>query len=657
MAASAPLALPGPEEELLVRCARVRPGTEALGRIAELLARPCDWTRLVELALHHKITPLLYRALARRREVPPEIRAALRRHHGEQARRGLALVRELLELVAAFEGAGVGVIPWKGPALAELAYGSIAARLAGDLDLLVRPEHAGRAAAELEARGYVEQTRYRTGRALDPAEDAWYREVQAEYVYLRPRDGMVVEPHWTLAPRPLAVEFDLEGIWRRAGRFRLAGREVPGMALEDLAIALSVHGSKHEWTELRWICDLAELVARHPRIDWAAALARAEEQGCARMLRLGLALAARVLGEPLPAAARAPVLVDATALALAAQVEGRLFDLGYDAPSVFRVSRFRLRMRERGRDRVACLVRTLATPQVTHVRALGLPRVLRPLYGVLTPAIDYLALPLRRRLAPRMRRGADGAARGAALEALSRVEAPLVERLSALAGEALAEHEARLAGALPAGARVLALGGEPAPIEFALTVAAGPSGVRGEGMASVRCAAAPPLPFAAASFDAVVCRSAWLFWGDPASGLAELLRVLRRSGRVALAAFGPLAANPLLGAVDRVARELVGDRAAPLGAAIAPFAGRGAVTRLLRRSGFERVEERALAGALEPAAARDTARSLALLCAGIEREDLPSAVRQALEAALADALPVGPVRVALRAVVGARAGD
>ncbi len=224
----------------------------------------------------------------------------------------------------------------------------------------------------------MEQTRYRTGRALDATEDAWYRHAQAEYVYLRPRDGMVVEPHWTLAPRPLAVDLDLPGIWRRARRFPLAGREVPGMALEDLVLALCIHGSKHEWTELRWICDIAELVARQPGVDWAAALARAETQGCARMLRPGLALAERVLGEPLPAAARTATLADATALALAAHVEARLFDVDYDAPSVFRVSRFRLRMRERARDRVACLARTLATPQGGERALRGAPAARLP---------------------------------------------------------------------------------------------------------------------------------------------------------------------------------------------------------------------------------------------------------------------------------------
>ncbi len=653
MAATAPLAAPGPEEEMLLLCARLRRGTEAGLRLGELLAGGCDWTRVVRLALHHKVTPLLYRALARRREVPAEIRGALRSHQAQHARRGLALLEELLDLVAGFEAAGIGAIPWKGPALAELAYGSVSARIAGDLDLLVRPGEVKRVAAELEARGYVEQTRYRTGRPMDATEDAWYRRAQAEYVYLRPRDGMVVEPHWTLAPRPLAVDLDLDGIWRRARRFPLAGGEVLGMAIEDLVHALCVHGSKHEWTELRWICDVAELAARRPEIDWAATLARAERQGCARMLRLGLALAERVLAAPLPASVRHAVVSDATALALAAQVEGRLFDVDYDAPSVFRVSRFRIRMRERARDRVACLTRTLTTPQVAHVRLLRLPPALRTLYGVITPVIDYLALPLRRQLEPRLRRGVSGPARAEALRALTGARARLTQGLGALAAEALSEHEVRRCEGLGAGARVLALD-LPAPAGAAAwSVAASlASGAPDPRTAPVRCDPGPALPFAAGSFDAVLCRVAWLLWEDPEAGLGEVRRVLRSGGRVVLATFLPPAANPLLAAVDRVARELVGDRAASLAAAVLPFADRGLPARMLRRCGFERVEECRLFGALEPAAAREVARALVLACAGVERDHLPAATRDALEAAISAALPVGPVRAGVRAAVG-----
>jgi len=656
MAATAPLAAPGPEAELLLCCARVRPGPEARRRAGAILAGPLDWARLVRLALHHKVTPLLYRALARRPEVPPEIRAALRRHQAEHARHGLALLAELQALLDGFERAGIPAVPFKGPALAELAYGSLSARLAGDLDVLVRPVDVERVAAQLEARGYVEQTHHRTGRPLDATEDAWYRHVQAEYVYLRPRDGMVVEPHWTLAPRPLAVDLDMAGIWRRTRCFPLAGREVLGLALEDLVLALCVHGSKHEWTELRWIGDVAELTARHPGIDWPAALAHADERGCARMLRLGLALAERLLGEPLPAAARADVLADAAVPGLAAHVEQRLFDPEYNAPSVFRVSRFRLRMRERARDRVACLARTLATPQIAHVRLLRLPAALRPLYGVMTPAIDYLALPLHRRLAPRLARGARAALRGESLAAAAAAAPRLALALEAIAAEALAEGESALALELAAGARLLAFGGPPADAAHLRAVVVGEGIGRVGGAAAVRSAGAA-LPFAAASFDATLCRVGWLLWEDPEAALREVHRAARPGARVVVVAFAPLASNPLLAAADRVAHELLGGSAVRLAALVEPFARRGATVRLLRRAGFGQVAERTVWGAFEPAGARPLAHALLMATAGLDPGELPAPTRAEMGWALGARLPQGVVRVGLRVAVGIRRGS
>ena len=59
------------------------------------------------------------------------------------------------------------------------------------------------------------------------------------------------------------------------------------------------------------------------------------------------------------------------------------------------------------------------------------------------------------------------------------------------------------------------------------------------------------------SWDVVLCREGLMFAFDPAQALAEIRRVLRPGGRVALAVWGPRAANPWLGLVfDAVAAQL-----------------------------------------------------------------------------------------------------
>jgi SAM-dependent methyltransferase len=59
------------------------------------------------------------------------------------------------------------------------------------------------------------------------------------------------------------------------------------------------------------------------------------------------------------------------------------------------------------------------------------------------------------------------------------------------------------------------------------------------------------------AYDVVLCREGLMFALDPANALAEIRRVLRPGGRVALAVWGPRARNPWLGLVfDAVSAQL-----------------------------------------------------------------------------------------------------
>jgi SAM-dependent methyltransferase len=61
------------------------------------------------------------------------------------------------------------------------------------------------------------------------------------------------------------------------------------------------------------------------------------------------------------------------------------------------------------------------------------------------------------------------------------------------------------------------------------------------------------------AYDVVLCREGLMFALDPAHAVAEIRRVLRPGGRVALAVWGPRARNPWLGIVfDAVSAQLGG---------------------------------------------------------------------------------------------------
>ena len=74
------------------------------------------------------------------------------------------------------------------------------------------------------------------------------------------------------------------------------GRRSSGYESRDQALMLCMHGSKHVWSRLIWICDVAQLLISSPDLDWKEVIEEANQSGLWRSLALGVLLAHRVAG-------------------------------------------------------------------------------------------------------------------------------------------------------------------------------------------------------------------------------------------------------------------------------------------------------------------------------------------------------------------------
>ena len=365
------------------------------GRIAELARERLDWGYLLRLASRSGMTSLLYGHLKAvcPGAVPGDVLGGLRRDSHKTAAYGLALASELLGLLNRFEAHGIPAVPFKGPALAASMYGNLALRPFDDLDILVRRRDVLRAKSLLVAQGY------RTEYALAPAQEALFVRLHSGLgLYHEPR-GILVELQWELIERYFCVPFDPERPWARLGQSRLLGASVPALPPEDLLVFLCVHGAKHLWVRLCWICDVAELIRAHPRIDWGAVTGQARELGAERMLLLGLSLASELLGAPLPDDLRRRVRAEPAVETLGRQVCARLFRDTAHPPGEFELFRFHLRVRERVGHRCLYCLRRATTLTVRDLAVLPLPAPLAPLYHLLRPirlAGLYLWSPFKR---------------------------------------------------------------------------------------------------------------------------------------------------------------------------------------------------------------------------------------------------------------------
>ncbi len=363
-----------------------------------------DWDTVIYLARLHGVLGLLGAgmeapdAVARRRRATQVPRAVIERVtelRDAEVQRSVYLSCELLRVLQLLQDGGVEVLAFKGPLLAHRVYGGIGRRSFWDLDLLIPKEAFARARAILERDGYQPEELWSARRER--------RELRrnCEYNLDHPDRGVHLELHWRFVPSYLGFarsSREMAGFWARSETVLFMGHRVPVLRLSDELSALAVHNAvKHAWERLRMVADIAAFVvlltsqqtggsapggnAAACSQSCAEIMARAEALGARRAPAVGLLLAERLLGAPVPEALRAWARADRRAEPLAERFAEDLFSFnGVEVVDNLRRARSVLALRERRRDRVRHflrLVRIAVLPSDRERELLPLPKPLR----------------------------------------------------------------------------------------------------------------------------------------------------------------------------------------------------------------------------------------------------------------------------------------
>jgi hypothetical protein len=368
------------EDELLVSCARTRIDLPRVEQIRSLLRMDISWPYLIAAAEAHKVQPLLYRALRASdpEAVPAGVMNTLHGLFCDDMLRGAHLVGELLTLLNLLEHHGIPAIPIKGPVLAVLAYGNVSLRKFSDLDILVDRRDVLRTWDLLATHGYEPKF------SLKPSQATTLLDYRHAYPFVG-ADGAKVEIHWSITPRSFSFPLDLTPFWTRVGSISMRGVSVPSFSPEDTLLILCVHGSRHAWRRLEWICDVAELVNATPQMDWQAILARAG--GVRGELLMGLYLAKNVLNASVPDEVVRKISGDWEVQRLGSLVRDQLFRRSAGQPlGVFERFLLTLQVRESMTDRLRYMARALdylVTPNVNDYAVVSLPKAFSWLYYVI----------------------------------------------------------------------------------------------------------------------------------------------------------------------------------------------------------------------------------------------------------------------------------
>jgi len=336
-----------------------------------------DWNRLLLMAHQHRLSLLLAWVWDDDEMIPAGVRGALASSFTQTASGTLQKSADLLRLLTALQAAGVAALAYKGPPLAARLYDNPAIRPSADIDLLVRPSDLGKAREVLSRHGYSPMV------PLTAEQESWWLASECSLDFVRQGTRVAADLHWTIVPRHYAIDMSFESLWERRRLIPFGEAQIATLSAEDCLLTLAIHGGKHLWERLIWVCDISRLLEVEV-IDWQCLESRATQLGVRRLLWIALRLARDLFGGELPAPVAEHIERDGAAGSLAASLAA-----GYDRPSASSdLARWRLQleMRERRRDRARCVYRYATTAGVVEWNWVHLPRAASPLYPLVRMA-------------------------------------------------------------------------------------------------------------------------------------------------------------------------------------------------------------------------------------------------------------------------------
>ncbi|MBD2627207.1 nucleotidyltransferase domain-containing protein [Trichormus variabilis] len=381
-----------PEIEVLLCCASTQIESETAEHIRSILSENINWGKLIEMAQHQKVLPLLYSSLSSKfsEVVPKAILNKLRMEFLTQTRRSLLLSGELVKLLNLFAAEKISALPFKGPVLAASAYGNLSLRQFSDLDILVHPQDVEKAKQVFLSQGYSQKIeRIEVTEAQKAAfvrSQSIYKLVrEAAYPFIHPETELVVELHWGIMPKYFSFPIDSEALWQDLESVNIAGANVPNLSPENTLLMLAGHGTKDCWTNLARICDVAELIRSHPQLNWHKLIETARVKGGERILFLALTLARNILGTTVPDEVWQRIQTDPKVSLLAVEVSQNLFQKTDGSFQDGRVTRFHLSVRERLQDKILYFLRLVTTPTTSDWLILPLTEFPAFIYYLLRP--------------------------------------------------------------------------------------------------------------------------------------------------------------------------------------------------------------------------------------------------------------------------------
>jgi hypothetical protein len=283
-----------PAESALIALTAAGPAEN--DELRRLLAGPLEWEGVINLAARERaMAPLSHRLVALRAgSVPPDAGSRLQRLAMVAEFQLMSLHERLRSILELYEQHDIDSLLLKGAGLAYSSYERPTERPMGDIDLLVRREHAQKAWELALTSGWVrrrdvsQERSYEDHQHLSPLEDS---------------DGLQVglELHTALFTHQAPFQLPPQQIWDRARRITVGRANAFVPSPEDQLLHASLHFAwSHEmtfgtWRTLRDVVRLAE-----SGVDWDAFIQTARDSRGSTCCYWTLRLARELAGAAVP---------------------------------------------------------------------------------------------------------------------------------------------------------------------------------------------------------------------------------------------------------------------------------------------------------------------------------------------------------------------
>ena len=292
-----------PELELILCCSRSRLDPNVTERIKHLLSQNIDWDYVLRVTINQKIWPLVYKSLnvVCPEAVPKDVLHILFKHALSTKEKNTFLTKELADIFGLLRKARIPSIPFKGLAVALGVYGDPSLRYVGDLDILIQ----GRDVPAVK--NILLSSRFSTYETAPLTGSQEISYIQANMMtelefFKREKENWksVIDLHWRISGYHFPVQLDFDFFSDRLVPIQFANESVLSPCPEDILLYLCVNGHMDQWSPLKQLCDINELIRLLQSNGLERVIERANRSNFKRMVIHPLLLANYLLGAPLP---------------------------------------------------------------------------------------------------------------------------------------------------------------------------------------------------------------------------------------------------------------------------------------------------------------------------------------------------------------------